>query len=319
MKFKACFVISLMMKRTLRYSQVLSFHDFPHSCHENRNEIYLPDSDAFKYLSRAMNNFIIFFTFFPDKSSLSVSHLVENEIPLSSVIVPSPKSTKMDRLKLSQNSVNDLPIDLNEIVSENAAEMRNGHYTISDAMMIDGLSSVMSPMTDITQNVYSNIPPSSPSVPNILKNAATDHVYSNIDETITSVGSGYMSDNLDLDLDDPLLTSSFVNKKKEKPNNQIIYNTSVSSEIHNINKAIPSISSSSSTTGTQITSIELKNVLNVVLQKSSQSVDASPAIVPPTSLRQTMIDTALDLDSLDGSSIGNNSQVGLMSSKTAIV
>jgi hypothetical protein len=255
-----------------------------------------------------------------------VSHLVENEIPLASVIVPSSKTATIDRMKLSQNNVNDIqssPMDLNEIVSENVAEMRkssmNGSYTISDAMMIDGLSSVMPPLTDITQNVYSNIPPSSPSVPNILKNAATDHVYSNIDETITSVGSGYMSDNLDLDLDDPLLTSSFI-KKKEKPNNhQIIYNTSVSSEIPSNNKAIPSISSSSSTTGTQITSIELKNVLNVVLQKSSQAVDSSPAVVAPTSLRQTMIDTALDLDSLDGSSIGNNSSVGLMSSKTAIV
>lgn len=273
----------------------------------------MPESVALKY--PIMNNFHIFLTSFSDKSSTSVSHLVEHEMPLSSVIVPSPKSATIDRLKLSQNSVKDSSMDLNEIVSESAVDVRNGNYTITDAMMIDGLSSVMPPMTDITQNVYSNIPPSSPSVPNILKNAATDHVYSNIDETITSVGSGYMSDNLDLDLDDPLLTSSFVNKKKEKPNNQnqTIYNTSVSSEIPNLNKAIPSISSSSSTTGTQITSIELKNVLNVVLQKSS------PAIVPPTSLRQTMIESALDLDSLDGSSIGNNSQVGLMSSKTAIV
>lgn len=277
-----------------------------------------------------MNNFLFYSHLsFIDKSSSSVSHLVENEIPLASVIIPSSKTATIDRLKLSQNSVNDIQnssLDLNEIISESAAEMRNqnssmnsNNYTLSDAMMIDGINSVMPPLTDITQNVYSNIPPSSPSVPNILKNAATDHVYSNIDETITSVGSGYMSDNLDLDLDDPLLTSSFV-KRKEKPNNQIIYNTSVSSEIPSNNKAIPSISSSSSTTGTQITSIELKNVLNVVLQKSSQNVESNPAIVaPPTSLRQTMIDTALDLDSLDGSSIGNNSSVGLMSSKTAIV
>ncbi|CAO1333830.1 unnamed protein product [Diamesa hyperborea] len=35
--------------------------------------------------------------------------------------------------------------------------------------------------------------------------------------------------------------------------------------------------------------------------------------------QETMIDTALDLDSLDGSSIGNNSQSCLVSSKTAIV
>lgn len=169
---------------------------------------------------------------------------------------------------------------------------------------------------DVSQNVYSNIPPTSPSVPNILKNAAADHVYSNIDEAISS-GTGYMTDNLDLDLDDPLLTSQFINsKKRDKPNNHQI----VPLDTSNSNKIIlPSISSSSSTTGTQITSIELKNVLNV-LQKTqvTPNVEMKPSTVP--ALRQdTMIDTALDLDSLDDGSIGNNSSIGLMSNKTAIV
>lgn len=268
---------------------------------------------------------------------------MENEIPLASVLPATPTATDR-RLKLSQNSVNEIqisPLDLNEIISESsdARKSMNGNYSImSDKIMIDNnlttsnktSSSMMLPnisngdISTMSQNVYSNIPPTSPSVPNILKNAAADHVYSNIDETITNLGSSYMSDNIDLDLDDPMLTSSF-SKNKEKPNsNQIIYNTSVSSEIHpnnNVNKAISSFSSSSSTTGTQITSIELKNVLkNVVLQQQAPAaVDSSPAILSPSSLRQTMIDTALDLDSLDGSSIENNSQVGLMSSKTAIV
>lgn len=225
---------------------------------------------------------------------------------------------------MSQSSMNDLQMssDLNEIVSdEEHKKSMSGSY--NNLLFRDGSDGVIDEKAgqDVSQNVYSNIPPTSPSVPNILKNAATDHVYSNIDETI-SAGNGYMSDNLDLDLDDPLLTSSFI-KKKEKPNiHQNIYNTSspaeASSQVTNKN-TLPSISSSSST-GTQITSIELKNVLNVVLQKTNQAPsDAKPSTVAPSSLRQTMIDTALDLDSLDGSSIGNNSQVGLMSSKTAIV
>lgn len=284
-----------------------------------------------------------------DKSSSSVSHLVENEIPLASVLPGTPTKTAAAdrRLKMSQNSVNEIqisPLDLNEIISESSEGKKsmNGNYSLmSDKIAIDNnlttpnnktSTSMILPnisngtLSDMTmsQNVYSNIPPTSPSVPNILKNAAADHVYSNIDETITNLGSSYMSDNIDLDLDDPLLTSSF-SKNKEKPNSsQIIYNTSVSSEIqpnNNVSKAISSFSSSSSTTGTQITSIELKNVLkNVVLQQQAPAVvDSSPAILSPSSLRQTMIDTALDLDSLDGSSIENNSQVGLMSSKTAIV
>lgn len=272
------------------------------------------------------SNYQKFFSFFSfaDKSTTSVSHLVENELPLASVIVPST-STIDKRLRMSQSSMNDLqmPQDLNEIISddEHKKSMSGSYNNLlfrenSDGAIEDKV------IKDATQNVYSNIPPTSPSVPTILKNAATDHVYSNIDETKTSRGAnGYMSDNLDLDLDDPLLTSSFI-KKKEKPNNhhQSIYNTSADSS-QNANKLIlPSISSSSSTTGTQITSIELKNVLNVVLQKSNQAPsEVKPSAVPPASLRQTMIDTALDLDSLDGSSIGNNSQVALMSNKTAIV
>lgn len=256
--------------------------------------------------------------------STSVSHLVENELPLASVVVPST-STIDKRLRVSQSSMNDLPMmpDLNEIVSddEHKKSMSGSYNNLLFRENSDG--AIEEKVTqDVSQNVYSNIPPTSPSVPNILKNAATDHVYSNIDETISGSGNGYMSDNLDLDLDDPLLTSSFI-KKKEKPNNhQNIYNTSSPAESsQNANKLIlPSISSSSSTTGTQITSIELKNVLNVVLQKTNQAPsEAKPPTVAPASLRQTMIDTALDLDSLDGSSIGNSSQVGLMSNKTAIV
>lgn len=260
-----------------------------------------------------MSNPIIFQFLVADKTSSSVSHLVENEIPLASVIVP---STIDRRLRVSQSSMNEQQ-DLNEIVSdeEHNKKSKTGSYNNLLFRESTEVTIVEEKAPDVSQNVvYSNIPPTSPSVPNILKNAATDHVYSNIDETISSAGNGYMSDNLDLDLDDPLLTSSFI-KKKEKPNT--IYNASLPADKMNI----PSISSSSSTTGTQITSIELKNVLNVVLQKTNQAPsEVRSSTVAPASMRQTMIDAPLDLDSLDGSSIGNNSQVGLVSTtKTAIV
>jgi hypothetical protein len=131
-------------------------------------------------------------------------------------------------------------------------------------------------------------------------------VYSNIDETIAKSGAAenrFMSDSIELDLDDPLLTSSFI--KKNDPQN--VYETSSSTHGQSSGKInnIPSISSSSST-GTQVTSIELKNVLNVVaFQKNNNNV----AIKPPVSISnlgrdETMIDTALDLDSLDGSQVG---------------
>lgn len=245
---------------------------------------------------------------------------MENELPLASVIVPS--ATTIDkRLRMSQQSMNDLQTsqDLNEIVSEDELKKSmSGSY--NNLLFRDNSDATIDEKTvpDASQNVYSNIPPTSPSVPSILKNAASDHVYSNIDETIKGGKNGFMGNNLDLDLDDPLLTSSFI-KKKEKPNmHQAIYNAA-DTPLNASKLILPSVSSSSSTTGTQITSIELKNVLNVVLQKTNQApVEAKPTVVPPASLRQTMIDTALDLDSLDGSSIGS-SQVALMSNKTAIV
>jgi hypothetical protein len=176
---------------------------------------------------------------FADKSTTSVSHLVENELPLASVTVPTT-STIDKRLRMSQSSMNDLQMsqDLNEIVSddEHKKSMSGSYNNLLFRENADVTTSEEKVAKDTTQNVYSNIPLTSPSVPTILKNAATDHVYSNIDETKTKSGAnGYMSDNLDLDLDDPLLTSSFI-KKKEKPN---IHHQSIYDSYHN-----PSVDSS---------------------------------------------------------------------------
>jgi len=232
-----------------------------------------------------------------------------NEIVSENSITNGNVSTEKKHMTAG-NSYNNLPY--REITNENVDEKKaNTNNNNSNTTNNNNNSS-----TDTTQNVYSNIPPTSPNVPNILKNAASDHVYSNIDETVNG-GNGYIS-TLDLDLDDPLLTSSFI-KKKEIPNNnnpQSVYNistTSSSSVPIETNKIIlPSISSSSSTTGTQITSIELKNVLNAVaLQKSNQLPEVLP-VFGPALRNETMIDTALDLDSLD-------SQVGLMNMNKTIV
>src|SRR5690349_5708534 len=141
--------------------------------------------------------------FFADKSSTSVSHLVENELPLASVILPST-STIDKRVRVSQSSVNEFQTqkqDLNEIVADDEHKKSTENYNNmfrenSERKKLDESSDVQ----DVSQNVYSNIPPTADAVPNILKNATADHVYSNIDEAkAVGKGGGYMSDNLDLD------------------------------------------------------------------------------------------------------------------------
>lgn len=265
--------------------------------------------------------------------------MVENELPLASVNVQS--TSTFDKRSRSSGNMTDSQDEI-EVITEqennnnNINNINNVNSTPSDHIYFREKSNnavnvevnEKKASGDISQNVYSNIPPTSPpssssssNVPTILKNAAADHVYSNIDETVAVNGTNarFLSDNLDLDLDDPLLTSSFI-KKKEIPNNQHqnIYNTSSSSHVggvvvSNVNDShsnkinLPSISSSSSTNGTQVTSIELKNVLSAVaLQKSNQvAVVVEPTLSIGPALRQeTMIDTALDLDSLDGSQVG---------------
>lgn len=281
--------------------------------------------------------------------------MVENELPLASVIVPSTSSTSTidKRMRMSQSNITASDIqDVNEIVSESS--MTNGTSTSninnnnnnniseqqqqqqkhlssggsynnllyrenSNEINLDEKNSKKT-TADVSQNVYSNIniQPTSPNVPSILKNAASDHVYSNIDETVNG-GNGYISSlDFSLDLDDPL--DAFIKKKENIPNNsnqQSVYSISASSASNhaipidshsssNSKMILPSISSSSSTTGTQITSIELKNVLNAVaLQKSNQIINELPLTIGPAIRQDTMIDTALDLDSLD-------SQSGLM-------
>lgn len=240
-----------------------------------------------------------------------MAHLVENELPVASVNIQSTSTTLDKNAKSSQKNTTDLQ-DVNEIEvmseKENSLNSNNNKIDTPEPYVFFREKAsclnveVESKMEEAPQ--YSNVPSISPSsnVPIIIKNAAADHVYSNIDETINkniAVGNRFMSDSIELDLDDPLISSSFI--KKTDPQN--VYETS-SSSIHDGQS-----STSKSTGGTQVTSIELKNVLNVVAFQKNNSNIKQPVSMAPAQLRQeTMIDTALDLDSLDGT----GSQVGLM-------
>lgn len=247
-------------------------------------------------------------------------------MPIASVNIQSSSTTLDKSGRSSLKNMTDLQ-DVNEIevVSEIESSVNSNNNNKSDTpeqyvyFRDKGNSLSIEVETKILEEApqYSNVPSISPSsnVPIIVKNAVTDHVYCNIDETIAKgnagscagAGNRFMSDSIELDLDDPLLTSSFI-KKNDHHN---VYETSSSTHgtEQTSGKQIPSISSSSST-GTQVTSIELKNVLNVVaFQKNNNNATLKqPVSIAPALRQDTMIDTALDLDSLDGI-MGNSIQL----------
>lgn len=246
---------------------------------------------------------------FLDKCSSSVAHLVENELPVASVNIQPPMTFENSRSS-HKNTVDGQDVNEIEVISENDSSINNN----DDMYYRDKPKSLNIEIDTKIEEApqYSNVPSISPSanVPIILKSAASDHVYSNIDETVAQslTGNRFMSDSIDLDLDDPLLSSSIFTKKNDQQNG---YDTSLSAthgtdgQSSSSKIIIPSISSSSST-GTQITSIELKNVLNVVaFQKTNHNMNVKqPISIAPALRQETMIDTALDLDSLDGSQVG---------------
>lgn len=207
---------------------------------------------------------------------------------------------------------------------------------------------------DVSENVYSNIPTTT-SMPGGVgtihcsdhseKSDPNLHVYSNIVETATVVassenlhksigssnidvtlidGSSTMISN-DLDLDDPALAVATFGLAKD-----------TSSKIVNekVHKSATKVDRSSLNTKRtpKSSSMEMNQVIPqvAIIEQSSNGVSnsnpsistASNSFCSPSRMRllhdTTMIDTALDLDSLDdGSSVGNNSQACLV--KTAIV
>lgn len=203
---------------------------------------------------------------------------------------------------------------------------------------------------DLSENVYSNIP--STTLPtaagdNSEKSDPNSHVYSNIieatavtsseslnkptsgnviDATIMMDGSSTMIAN-DLDLDDPALAVATFGMAKPKDSSKLVNEKVVKSKVDRSsvnNKRMPKSSS-----------MEMKNVIPqaaIIDQSSNGGSNATTATTTiaantssfcsPSRMRllhdTTMIESALDLDSLDdGSSVGNNSQACLV--KTAIV
>lgn len=149
------------------------------------------------------------------------------------------------------------------------------------------------------------------------------------------LNSSFITNDLDLDLDDPVLSSSFATNNKS---------TTIQSAASNLIDGVGSVPPPSAhlplpplKSSQPITAIEMKNVIktldpNVIIQSSPTTATSNSNsnnngttitnsfLTGSSRLRllqeSTMIDTALDLDSLDGS-IGNNSQSCLV--KTAIV
>lgn len=208
---------------------------------------------------------------------------------------------------------------------------------------------------DVSENVYSNIPTTT-SIPSIAsgvihpscsdnseKSDPNLHVYSNIVETATvassenlnksvssnvnatsNEGSSTMISN-DLDLDDPSLAVATFGMVKPKDSSKLVN--------EKVNKSAKVDRSSVNNKRTpKSSSMEMKNVIPqvAIIDQSSNGVNgsnptisnASNSFCSPSRMRllhdTTMIDTALDLDSLDdGSSVGNNSQACLV--KPAIV
>lgn len=171
------------------------------------------------------------------------------------------------------------------------------------------------------------------------------HVYSNIsasnsvlNETGASSSTTFLHD--DLDLDDPV-TAADANKSFAKSTNKSHKqltassgkrkkstgdaNKSISPQLHAetvVEIVQPSgygaaTSSAVAPAASTTTAVAIASGVN----SSSSSSNSNTNFISPSRMRllhdTTMIDTALDLDSLDGSSIGNNSQVCLV--KTAIV
>lgn len=154
---------------------------------------------------------------------------------------------------------------------------------------------------------------------------------------VDELNASFITSDLDLDLDDPVMSSSFATNTKSNSGTATIQSAAVSNLLDHgsvppLTAHLPPLKSSQ-----PITAIEMKNVIktldpNVIIQSSPTTTTTSnnsnsnmnnttnSYLTGSSRLRllheSTMIDTALDLDSLDGS-IGNNSQSCLV--KTAIV
>lgn len=178
--------------------------------------------------------------------------------------------------------------------------------------------------SDPNLHVYSNIVETNSNKVSSSENV-NKPIGSNNDASLIDEGSSTMVSN-DLDLDDPALAAATFRMVKPKDSSKLVnekMNKSAKVDRSSVgnNKRMPKSSS-----------MEMKHVIPqvAIIDQTSNGVNgsnstisnASNSFCSPSRMRllhdTTMIDTALDLDSLDdGSSVGNNSQACLV--KTAIV
>ncbi|XP_055686843.1 palmitoyltransferase ZDHHC9 [Lutzomyia longipalpis] len=224
-------------------------------------------------------------------NSNSVDHLVENEIPLSTMQSPADE--------VHPNKVSGSYTNLFRASMDADAEVQQENGGVA-----------------VVENVYSNIP--------AADEDPTMHVYSNVGgegndlsfdvaNNLLAASSTLLSD--DLDLDDPAAAASAYrgDQSSTKSPTKAIAPKATGEEVTKVLKNGDVGQRQKGGGG----GIEMKNVIPSVAESvlTGGSTTSRLKMLHDT----TMIDTALDLDSLDGSSLGNNSSACLVKSAAAIV
>lgn len=322
-------------------------------------------------------------------NSNSLAHLVDNEIPLSTVESPvgnpgenagiTPTSVDDDTMEKITKRSNNLSGSYNNLFRDNLDEYNEQSgdadmKQISDTLRTldtsaqsaetpeEGTLRRMNKSASECENVYSNIPNTGLSIAANHEGSKTDpnlHVYSNLieeqdqqnsfrskpslessnimdtvskrkssDKDVENVGSKSttnMPSTLlcdDLDLDDPVSAFVVNNRKKFDTDNK---SKSISTGVKDSSIIVSPISAAPDSKSELIpmhlnAPITITPTATISTSITTSTRESSNNFITPSRLRllqdTTMIDTALDLDSLDGSSIGNNSQACL---KTALV
>lgn len=195
-------------------------------------------------------------------------------------------------------------------------------HTSGGQMAVSMVDSGIGDKSDPNLHVYSNVEPPPMMMNSVSSTKLNDMSFGDVSaigvlpmaEDSFACPNGSSSTMLadDLDLDDPVSVAGTFGQMPKKTQ------TGRSNPATNTTKLAKSIS------------IEMKNVIPQVVvldaagdaqQSGVVSASSTNAFCSPSRMRllhdTTMIDTALDLDSLDGSSLGNNSQACLV--KTALV
>lgn len=231
---------------------------------------------------------------------------MENEVPLSNVLSPVGSLVTPDVLARRQETSgsytnlyeeekpdeckNTFPDTQSNGISQNTLKSSNTYCNVRP----DGTQIIEDQVGSVSEKDYSD------------KSDRTSHMYSNVgtstDHAVTIISDSSVLDNDDLDLDDPMTATKTFNVSEKN-----------------------SASNGSSGAGIfpTVTVVESKFANSRRSKNKSKKPhdSSSSSYLSSNGLQRfrdtTMIDTALDLDSLDGSSIGNNSQSCLM--KTAKV